>query len=253
MARKNRFAAPGLPYHVVNRGNDRKIVFRQDLDYIAFIELLAEGVRRHEVFVFGYCMMPNHFHLLIEPRVDGALSAFMQWVTGGYACTFRRQTNTVGHGHVFQRRFWNAAIYDDAAFLAVLRYIEANPVRASLVADADLWPWSSFTDRAARARKILSPLPLLLPPGWSELVSVKQSEQTLGKIRSELTRTAGRPSSSTKMGQALSGGVMQDCDGIAGSYKMNDRRVDDRLRRQGDGGGVSHGASQHHSDRKRHP
>jgi putative transposase len=221
MARKNRFAASGLPYHVVNRGNDRKIVFRQDSDYIAFIELLAGGARRFQVMVFGYCMMPNHFHLLIEPRVDGALSAFMQWVTGGYACALRRQTNTVGHGHVFQRRFWNAAIYDDLRFVAVLRYIEANPVRASLVPDADLWPWSSFTDRASRARKILSPLPLPLPPNWSELVGMTQSQQTLSQIRSELTRTAGRPSASARMGQALSVAVMGDCDGIAGSYKMD--------------------------------
>ena len=95
MARKNRLAAPGLTDHVVNRGNDRKIVFRQNFDYIAFIELLAEARRKFEVFVYGYCLMPNHFHLLIEPRAHGALSAFMQRVTGRYACTLRQQTNTV--------------------------------------------------------------------------------------------------------------------------------------------------------------
>lgn len=221
MARKNRFAPPGLAYHVVNRGNDRKIVFRQDFDYIAFIELLAEGARKFEVFVFGYCMMPNHFHLLIEPRSEGALSAFMQRVTGRYACTHRQQTNTVGHGHVFQRRFWNAAVYDDLAFVSVLRYIEANPVRASLAPVADLWPWSSFTDRAgAGARKILSPLPLLLPLHWSELVNVKQSEKVLNQIRSELTRSAGRPEKNAKMGQAHSVAAVQDCGEIAGSYKI---------------------------------
>ena len=219
MARKNRFAAPGLTYHVVNRGNDRKIVFRQNFDYIAFIELLAEARRKFEVFVYGYCLMPNHFHLLIEPRAHGALSAFMQRVTGRYACTLRQQTNTVGHGHVFQRRFWNAAIYNDLAFVSVLRYIEANPIRASLVPGADLWPWSSFTDRALRARKILSPLPLPLPPDWSELVTVSQSEEALMKIRSELTRCAGRPRQNAEMGQAPSVGVPQNCGGIAGSYK----------------------------------
>jgi putative transposase len=220
MARKNRFAAPGLPYHVVNRGNDRKIVFRQGFDYIAFMELLAEGVRRFDVSVFGYCLMPNHFHLLIEPRSEGALSAFMQSVTGRYACTLRQQTRTVGHGHVFQRRFWNAAIYDDLWFVAVLRYIEANPLRAALVPAADLWPWSSFTDRAAGARKILSPLPLVLSPRWPELVTAAQSAGALDQIRSELTRTAGRPKKNAKMGQALSGRVGQHCEGIADSYKI---------------------------------
>lgn len=221
MARKNRFAAPGLAYHVVNRGNDRKIVFRQNLDYIAFIELLAEGARRFDVFVYGYCMMPNHFHLLIEPCVEGALSAFMERVTGRYACAFRRQTDTVGHGHVFQRRFWNAAIYDDLTFVSVLRYIEANPVRASLVPEADLWPWSSFPDRVVSARKILCPLPLALPPHWSELVNVRQSEEVLSKIRSKLTRTAGRPKKNAKMGQALSVGVGQNCAEMAGSYNID--------------------------------
>ena len=221
MARKNRFAPPDLTYHVVNRGNDRKIVFRQDLDYIAFMELLAGGVRKFNVLVFGYCLMPNHFHLLMEPRAVGALSAFMEWVTGRYACAFRRQTGTLGHGHVFQRRFWNAAISDDLAFVSVLRYIEANPVRASLVPEADLWPWSSFTDRATRARKILSSLPLALPPRWSELVNAKQSEEALSKIRSELMRHAGRPAQSTKMGQAHSVGGGADCGEIAGSYKMS--------------------------------
>jgi putative transposase len=220
MARKNRFAAPGLPYHVVNRGNDRKIVFRQGFDYIAFMELLAEGVRRFDVSVFGYCLMPNHFHLLIEPRSEGALSAFMQSVTGRYACTLRQQTQTVGHGHVFQRRFWNAAIYDDLWFVTVLRYIEANPVRAGLVPAADLWPWSSFTDRAAGARKILSPLPLVLSPRWPELVNAAQSAETLDQIRSELTRTAGRPKKDAKMGQAPFGRVGQHCEGIADSYKI---------------------------------
>lgn len=221
MARKNRFAPPGLTFHVVNRGNDRKIVFRQDLDYIAFMELLAGGVRKFDVLVFGYCLMPNHFHLLMEPRVVGALSAFMEWVTGRYACALRRQTDTLGHGHVFQRRFWNAAISDDLAFVSVLRYLEANPVRASLAPEADLWPWSSFSERATRARKILSPLPLVLPPRWSELVNVMQREETLNKIRSELTRRAGRPTRNTKMGQAHSVGGGEDCDEIAGSYKIS--------------------------------
>ncbi len=210
MARKNRFAAPGLTYHVVNRGNDRKVVFREHFDYIAFIELLSEGSRKFAVIVFGYCLMPNHFHLLLQPRAEGALSAFMQWVTCRYACTLRRQTETVGHGHVFQRRFWNAAVSDDLAFIAVLRYIEANPLRASLVSSADLWPWSSFTDRPSRARKILSPLPLLLPENWLEVVDSKQSERTLMAIRSKLARTAGRPQAETEMGQAhsLAGGQL---------------------------------------------
>ena len=194
MARKTRFAPPDVACHVVNRGNERRIIFRQHFDYAAFIELLGEGVRRFPLLVFGYCLMPNHFHLLVQPTAEHALSAFMQWVTGGYACTFRQQTETIGHGHVFQRRFWNACAHDDEAFLEILRYIEANPVRACLVGEADLWPWSSLTDRRVpAARKILSPLPIELPAEWACLVTRAQAEDTIERIRKELVPKPGRP------------------------------------------------------------
>ena len=219
MARKNRLAAPGLHYHVVNRGNDRRVIFLQNCDYVAFIELLAAGVRRFEVQIFGYCLMPNHFHLLASPLSEGALSAFMQWVTGRYACTFRQLTETVGHGHVFQRRFWNAAVSDDLAFVAVLRYIEGNPVRGSLVPEADLWPWSSFTDRGAGSvRKILSPLPLKVPANWAALVNGRQREETLAVIRAELCPVSGRRPRTTGMGQAhlaSGGGICEEVAQIA--------------------------------------
>ena len=193
MGRKNRYAPPGITQHVNNRGNDRRRTFLEPFDYIAFMELLSEAARQFAVRIFGYCLMPNHFHLLIQPLLERELSAFMERLTGRYACTFRRQTGTVGHGHVFQRRFWNAAAQDEAAFLAILRYIEANPVRACLVSEADLWPYSSFTERRNGGRRILSPLPMPLPPGWSALVNTPQSSELIAKIRKDLIPVPGRP------------------------------------------------------------
>jgi putative transposase len=193
VARKNRYAPAGFAHHVVNRGNDRQRIFHETLDYVRFIELLAEGASKSLVKVYGYCLMPNHFHLLVEPLHDDALSAFMQPLECSYACYFRRRTGTVGHGHVVQRRFWNAAARNESAFLANLRYIEANPVRADLVVHADLWPWSSFSERAVGGRKILTPLPLVLPSNWTDLVNQPQPPATLDAIRRALVRCSGRP------------------------------------------------------------
>lgn len=193
MGRKNRFAPPGFAYHVVNRGNDRRLIFRNQVDYTVLLELLAEGASRFPVRIYGYCFMPNHVHFLVEPLEEGELSAFMQWVTCRYASHFRGATGTLGYGHVFQRRFWSAAAQDETAFLTYLRYIEANPVRARCVAEADLWPWSSFVERRDGARKILAPLPVDLPTNWAAVVNAPLHPGHLQELRKELVASPGRP------------------------------------------------------------
>jgi putative transposase len=194
MARKNRYTPPGFTYHVVNRGNDRRAIFLEHCDYAAFLQRLAQSGHRFPVNVYGYCLMPNHFHLLVEPLEDNALSACLQWLTCRYACEFRKKTKTVGHGHVFQRRFWSAAARDERAFLEYLRYIEANPVRAQLVSKADLWPWSSFADREGCGRRILRPCPVEVPAQWAALVNCVQTAEALDRIREALVPSPGRPS-----------------------------------------------------------
>jgi putative transposase len=156
MSRKNRFASPEYAHHVVNRGNERRAIFLERVDYTTFLELLADGARTFTMRVYAYCLMPNHFHLIVQPWNASDLSDFMEYVTGEYACGLRRQTETVGHGHVFQRRFWNAAIADERAFLTVMRYVEGNAHRSCLVQRAEEWEWSSLRDRDER-RDILSP------------------------------------------------------------------------------------------------
>jgi putative transposase len=192
LARKNRLATSDYAHHVVNRGNDRRIVFRERFDYAAFVDLLGASVRRFDVRLYAFCLMPNHFHLVVQPGDDLALSAFMQSLTGQYACAFRRQTQTLGHGHVFQRRFWNAPLYDDQAFYTVMRYVEANPCRAHLVDSAAEWEWSSMRHRTLSST-LLSPLPMPLPPRWEVFVDSPLPESTLERIRRVTTPSAGRP------------------------------------------------------------
>lgn len=191
MPRQRRCAPPGCAYHVVNRGNDRRKIFRSDHDYEAFLRLMLRGKSRAPVQLYGVCLMPNHFHALIEPASEGALSAYFQWVLGRYAADFRSLTNTVGHGHVFQRRFWSHGVDDALHFLRVLRYIEANPSRASLVRSAEAWPWSSAALRPLPGQPVLDPLPFPLPTEWAALVNAPQSPGELEDIRHPEPR--GRP------------------------------------------------------------
>jgi REP-associated tyrosine transposase len=190
MPRKCRYAPVDICSHVVNRGNDKKRIFFSDRDYELFLELLAYAKRRYAVSVFGVCLMPNHFHAMICPRKEGALSAYLQWVTGLYAMDLRARTDTLGHGHVFQRRFWNACVYDNQ-FLPVLRYIEANPLRAKLVEQPGDCRWSSFVLRQKDGNDLLDPLPTTLPDNWATLLTTDQAYAELDKIRTPLR--PGRP------------------------------------------------------------
>ena len=137
--------------------------------------------------------MPNHVHLLVEPGTDAALSDFMQWTTGNYACWWRKRTLTLGHGHVFQRRFWSAPVTSAQHFYDVLCYIEANPARAALVGRAEEWQWSSLHERRYSTPATLSVPPMELPEDWIARVNAIQDVKTLTEIRREIARKRGRP------------------------------------------------------------
>jgi putative transposase len=191
MARRNRCAPAGTPHHVVNRGNDRREVFLQAADYKTFVRLLYEGTGRFGTEVHAHCLMPNHFHLVLEPKRDDELSAYMQWVTGRYSCYIRARTRTVGYGHVFQRRFWNAPISDDLHFLTVLRYVEGNPLRSGMVRRAEEWAWSSL--RARLQGRHPSSRSRLVPPDWCAVVNLVQPVEVLDRLRHEIASRPGRP------------------------------------------------------------
>ena len=172
MPRRKRYAPPGSVLHVTNRGVERRRLFFEDADYEDFVRLFAGARERHRVKLFALCVMPNHFHALIKPEIENALSAYLRWVQGCYACDLRVRTQTCGHGHVFQQRFWSGVINDDYHFLNVLRYIEANPSEAGLVPRAEGWPWNSLSLRISEAW-MFDPLPIALPADWPDRVNEK--------------------------------------------------------------------------------
>jgi REP-associated tyrosine transposase len=118
----------------------------------------------------------------------------MKRVAGSYACNYRWRTNTVGHGHLFQRRFWDKPITSAEQFLTTLRYVEANALRAGLVSRAEDWPWCSLHERlTGNVSGLLSSSPIVLPSDWCEVVNLPQSEETIYRILEELIRKPGRP------------------------------------------------------------
>ncbi|MBI2481870.1 MAG: transposase [Planctomycetia bacterium] len=148
MPRPLRPIAPGLVYHVVNRGNNRQNVFFKTGDYEAFLTALLDLQQRKPFALYGYCLMSNHFHLLIRPQ-QHSISQLLQSVLVSHTQRYHKHRNSLGH--VWQGRFKSPVIEDDDHLLTVLRYIEANPVRAEMVERASEYRWSSYASHASGA------------------------------------------------------------------------------------------------------
>ena len=148
MPRPLRPIADGLVYHVINRGNNRQPVFHDEGDYAAFLKALADLKERKPFELYGYCLMGNHIHLLLRPR-EGSVSRIVQSLLVSHTQRYHRFHRS--SGHVWQGRFKSPVIQDDDHLLAVLRYIEANPLRARLVEQADKHRWSSFANHGGGA------------------------------------------------------------------------------------------------------
>ncbi len=140
MPRRPRRDEPGQLHHVLSRGQDRLKIFHRDADYHFFLKLLECAVDRGRIRLHAYCLMPNHFHLLVE-SVDGELSTTMQWILGRYGGYF----NAVhGHeGHVFGGRFLSIPVRSRTYLLILIRYIDRNPIKAKKARDPLAMRWCS--------------------------------------------------------------------------------------------------------------
>jgi putative transposase len=180
----------GYVYHVLNRGNDWQVLFREDADFVDFMALLVFGAIKFGVRICCYSLMRNHWHLLVWPLRDGAVSAFMHWVTTTHSLRYRRQYGTVGNGHVYQGRFRSFPVQTERYYFNALRYVEANALRAHLVRRAEDWRWCSLHDRL-RTVQLMGHGPLVLPPDWVDIVNAPQEGTELEAIRACVGK--GRP------------------------------------------------------------
>ena len=196
MPRVARRSVGGLIYHVLNRANARRTLFRTPRDYQAFLEVLLEALGRFPgVTLLAFCVMPNHFHLVLRPSRDGELSRFMRWLTQTHTQRWRHAHRTVGYGALYQGRFKAFVVQDDHHFLILCRYVERNALRARLCRRAEAWPWGSAAARAgagdAKVAALLGEWPLPRPANWSALLNRAQRDEEESAVRTSIRR--GRP------------------------------------------------------------
>jgi putative transposase len=181
-----------MVYHVLNRGNGRMRLFHKARDYEAFERVLAEGMERYRVELFTYCIMPNHWHLVVRPGTAEALGRWMGWVGVTHVRRHQERYHSRGGGHLYQGRFKSFPVAEDAYFLALCRYVEANPLRAALAERAEEWPWSGLWQRWQGGDGLpLSRWPVEQPRNWRARVNRALNDEQLEGIRTCVQR--GRP------------------------------------------------------------
>jgi len=169
-------------------------IFSKQGDYEAFRRILLEAHDRIPVRLLGYCVMPNHWHLVLWPRAEGELSRFMHWLTMTHTQRWRHLRRLVGLGPLYQGRFKSFPVQTDGHLLTVLRYVERNPLRANLVARAQDWEYASLRDRLADVspmRPILCDWPIDVPGDYLEWVNVPQTRTEELALQTSIRR--GRP------------------------------------------------------------
>ena len=191
MGRPHRAAEGGYVYHVLNRANARLTIFEDEADYEAFERVLIEAVERAETRLLAYCLMPNHWHLVVWPYQDGELSRFVGWLTLTHTQRWHAHRHSAGCGHVYQGRFKSFPIQEDDHFYAVARYVERNALRANLARKAQQWRWGSlfrWQRNSAEDRQFLAAWPLPRQAGWIEHVNAPQTELELLAVRRSVQR-----------------------------------------------------------------
>jgi putative transposase len=163
-------------------------MFGAGQDYEAFENLIEESYQRLPIRILAYCLMPNHWHLVLWPEEDGQLSKFLQWLTATHARRWRLNHQSVGLGYVYQDRFKSFPVQDDEHLLTVCRYVERNPLTAKLVQRAEQWRWSSLWRRVHRDRDAMRwlahwPVKPSSLEEWLALVNGPQNERELAKLQ----------------------------------------------------------------------
>ncbi len=191
MGRPHRAAVGGYVYHVLNRANARMRIFADDGDYEAFEKVLLEAVERTQTRLLSYCLMPNHWHLLVWPREDGELSRFVGWLTLTHTQRWHAHRHSIGTGHLYQGRFKSFPVQDDDHFYTVARYVERNALRAGLVRRAEQWRWGSlwrWLRGSVADRTLLAAWPSARKPDWVAHVNTPLTETELAAVRSSVQR-----------------------------------------------------------------
>ena len=186
----------GLAYHVLNRAAGRAALFEKAADYEAFERVLGEAWKRQRTRILCYCVMPNHWHLVLWPRADDELSEFMRWLTVTHTQRWHANRHTAGTGPLYQGRFKSFPIQQDEHLLRVCRYVERNALRADLVERAEDWQWCSLWRRRQAEKEVVRFLlakeawPVEPPRNWLTVVNRAENPEELAALRHSLIRGA---------------------------------------------------------------
>ena len=176
MPRKPRILEPNRVHHVFNRRTDCQLLFPSPCAYGDFSRLVEEGRAKYSVRICTYCLMDTHWHQAIwvgDQENATQVARYLRWLSSSHALRFRRRSGTRGHGHVYQDRYKSIPVENDAHYLTLMRYIEANPMTVGLVERAERWPWSGFADRLSGRCRIICDGPVPLPTNWTEIVNAR--------------------------------------------------------------------------------
>ncbi len=198
MSRAERTDVGEYVYHVLNRANARVQIFDSDKDYQLFENILEEAVEKYDMRLLSYCVMPNHWHLVLYPKNDGDLARFMGWLTNTHTRRWHTEKGTIGQGHLYQGRYKSFLCQDDNHFLTLVRYVERNARRANLVKKAENWKWSSAWRRengTTKQKKLLSiwPGPEPVPRDYSIWLNQAQTEDEEEAEAIKRSITKGNP------------------------------------------------------------
>jgi putative transposase len=174
-------------YHVINRRVGKMKLFLKDSDYKSFELLLEDIVNVQGMRLIAYCLMPNHWHLILQPRYDGHMAKTLHWLTTTHACRWHQNTNTVGQGPLYQGRYKSFPIEENAYLLNVIRYVESNPLRAGLVSKAEEWRFSSLPKRIGGKNSLLSDTIVPLPSNYLRWVN-DTSDEDIETLRNSVNK-----------------------------------------------------------------
>jgi len=184
MPRPLRITLPNLPFHILNRGNNRQKVFIDEFDFIYFIDLLKRFKKELNFKLYHFCLMPNHTHFIMEPTTEGSLPKIMLKLTLAHTRYFNKKYH--GVGHVWQGRYKSSLIDKDNYFIWCGIYSELNPVRAGLVENPEDWKFSSFRYYGLGEESFLMENLIDADPYYLELGNdaVKRSKKYLENMQS---------------------------------------------------------------------
>ena len=161
-------------YHVINRANARVPIFQSDSDYGLFLSTLTEAWEQSGMRILAFIVMPNHWHLVLYPRLETELSIFMSWLTNTHVKRWQSVHDLVGSGHLYQNSYKFFPVETDSHCLSVIRYVESNAYRAKLVGRAENWRWSSLWYREKgneKQKRLLSEWPIEIPEDYISFVN----------------------------------------------------------------------------------